>query len=247
VSGRLPDALVAQRKLPSPAEALAALHAPPLDADLAALAAAATPAHERLILEELYLLELGLALRRDQKQRAPGLAMRVDGPRLRSALRALPFALTGAQQRAWRELAFDLRRAHPMSRLLEGDVGSGKTVIAYLAAMAVAESGHQTALMAPTELLAEQHFRTLRQLAGGSSLRVELFTASAAPGHAERIREELAAGEIDVAVGTHALLQDSVAFRSRGLVVVDEQHRFGVRQRAALRGAGEAVRSRTRS
>ncbi len=239
VHGRLPQALVSKRKLPSPAAALHALHAPDLDADLEALTAASTPAHERLILEELYLLELGLALRRDEKQRAPGIAMRVDGPRLRNALRTLPFALTGAQQRAWRELAGDLARAHPMSRLLEGDVGSGKTVIAYLASVAVAESGHQTALMAPTELLAEQHFRTLRQLVGGSSLSVELFTSSAAPGHAERIRSELAEGEIDVAVGTHALLQDTVAFRSRGLVVVDEQHRFGVRQRAALRGAGE--------
>jgi ATP-dependent DNA helicase RecG len=239
VTGRLPKALVSRRKLPSPAEALRALHAPAQDADLDALAAAATPAHERLILEELYLLELGLALRRDGKRRAPGIAIRVDGPRLRTALRELPFALTRAQQRAWRELAADLADAHPMNRLLEGDVGSGKTVIAYLAASAVAESGHQTALMAPTELLAEQHFRTLRQLVGGGSLRVELFTASAAPGHAERIRSELAAGEIDVAVGTHALLQDTVAFRSRGLVVVDEQHRFGVRQRAALRGAGE--------
>jgi ATP-dependent DNA helicase RecG len=239
VAGRLPEPLVAQRKLPSPAQALRALHAPPLDADLDALAAATTPAHERLILEELYLLELGLALRRDEKQRAPGIAMRVDGPRLRTALRELPFALTGAQQRAWRELAADLARAHPMSRLLEGDVGSGKTVIAYLAAVAVAESGHQTALMAPTELLAEQHYRTLRQLVGNGGLRVELFTASATPGHAERIREELAAGDVDVAVGTHALLQDTVAFRSRGLVVVDEQHRFGVRQRAALRGTAE--------
>jgi ATP-dependent DNA helicase RecG len=239
VTGRLPEKLAAQRRLPSPADALRALHAPAQDADLDALAAAATPAHERLILEELYLLELGLALRHDLKHRAQGIAMRSDGPRLRAALRGLPFALTGAQQRAWRELAADLAQPHPMSRLLEGDVGSGKTVIAYLAAVAVAESGHQTALLAPTELLAEQHHRTLRQLVGGGPLCVELFTASAAPGHAENIRSELARGGIDVAVGTHALLQDTVAFRSRGLVVVDEQHRFGVRQRAVLRGAGD--------
>jgi ATP-dependent DNA helicase RecG len=239
VIGRLPEKLAAERKLPPPAEALRALHAPGQGADPETLAAAGTPAHERLILEELYLLELGLALRRSEKLRAPGIAMRCDGPRLRTALRQLPFALTGAQQRAWRELARDLARAHPMSRLLEGDVGSGKTVVAYLAAVAVAESGHQTALLAPTELLAEQHYRTLRRLVGDGELRVELFTASAAPGHAERIRGELAAGAIDVAVGTHALLQDTVTFRSRGLVVVDEQHRFGVRQRAALRGAGE--------
>src|SRR5262249_875051 len=218
VPGRLPPALVKKRKLPSPADALRTLHAPDLDADIDALAAAATPAHERLILEELYLLELGLALRRDASQRAPGIALRVDGPRLRAALRALPFALTGAQQRAWREIGADLTRAHPMSRLLEGDVGSGKTVIAYLAAVAAAESGHQTALMAPTELLAEQHFRTLRQLVGSGGLRVELFTASAAPGHAERIRTQLAAREIDGAAGTHPVLQDTVAFRSRRLV-----------------------------
>jgi ATP-dependent DNA helicase RecG len=239
VTGRLPESLVAARRLPTPGESLRALHAPGPDADPEALAAARTPAHERLILEELYLLELGLALRRDRIARAPGPPIRVDGPRLRAALRALPFALTGAQQRAWRAIAADLARPHPMSRLLEGDVGSGKTVVAYLAAVAVAESGHQTALMAPTELLAEQHFRTLRRLVGGGTLRVELLTASATAGHAESVRAGLAAGEIDVAVGTHALLQESVGFRSRGLVVVDEQHRFGVRQRAALRGAGE--------
>src|SRR5262249_2723558 len=187
-TGRLPPALAVQRKLPSPAAALRALHVPALDADLDALAAAATPAHERLILEELYLLELGLALRRDEKRRAPGIAIRVDGPGSRTPLRELPFALTGAQQRAWRAIAADLARPHPMSRLLEGDVGSGKTVIAYLAAAAVAESGHQTALMAPTELLAEQHFRTLRRLVGGGSLRVELFTPSPAPRHPPPLR-----------------------------------------------------------
>ena len=245
VPGRLPAELVALRKLPSPAEALRALHTPDAEADVDALAAAATPAHERLILEELYLLELGLALRRDRQARAPGVAMRSDGPRLRAALRALPFALTGAQQRAWREIAADLEQPHPMSRLLEGDVGSGKTVLAYLAAAAVAESGHQSALMAPTELLAEQHFRTLRQLAGNSSLVIELLTSSASAGHAESVRVGLAEGEIDVAVGTHALLQEGVAFRSRGLVVVDEQHRFGVRQRAALRGAEPGAQPHT--
>jgi ATP-dependent DNA helicase RecG len=245
VPGRLPEKLVAKRRLPTPAEALRALHTPDAEADAEALAAASTPAHERLILEELYLLELGLALRRDRQLRAPGIAMRTEGPRLRAALRALPFALTGAQQRVWREIAADLARPHPMSRLLEGDVGSGKTVVAYLAAVAVAESGHQTALMAPTELLAEQHFRTLCDLVGTTALCVELLTASASAGHAENVRTGLARGEIDVAVGTHALLQESVAFRSRGLVVVDEQHRFGVRQRAALRGTEPGLQPHT--
>jgi ATP-dependent DNA helicase RecG len=245
VVGRLPEALVRKRRLPSPGDALRSLHTPEADADAAALAAAATPAHERLVLEELYLLELGLALRRDRLARAPGIALRSDGPRLRAALRGLPFALTGAQQRVWREIAADLAQPHPMNRLLEGDVGSGKTVVAYLAAVATAESGHQTALMAPTELLAEQHFRTLRGLVGTSPLAIELLTASASAGHAENVRSGLASGEVDVAVGTHALLQERVDFRSRGLVVVDEQHRFGVRQRAALRGAATHAQPHT--
>ena len=245
VPGRLPEALVRSRRLPSPGEALRAIHAPGPEADAEGLAAATTAAHERLVLEELFLLELGLALRRDRLARASGVALRSDGPRLRAALRALPFALTGAQQRVWREIAADLARPHPMNRLLEGDVGSGKTVVAYLAAVATAESGHQTALMAPTELLAEQHFRTLRTLVGASSLTVELLTASAPAGHAENVRKGLANGEVDVAVGTHALLQERVDFRSRGLVVVDEQHRFGVRQRAALRGAAHEAQPHT--
>ncbi|MEM7411699.1 MAG: ATP-dependent DNA helicase RecG [Myxococcota bacterium] len=236
VPGRLPDALVQERSLPTPAEALRALHLPDLDADAVALSDARSPGHERLILEELYLLELGLALRRDRQARAPGLALQTQGPRLTAALRGLPFRLTGAQQRVWKEIAGDLARPHPMSRLLEGDVGSGKTVLAYLAAVAVAESGHQTALMAPTELLAEQHYRTLCSLAKGSALRIALLTSSVTTGHAEAIKADLAAGEVDLVVGTQALLQEPVGFRSRGLVVVDEQHRFGVKQRAALRG-----------
>jgi len=241
VAGRLPETLVRARSLPSPAAALRALHDPAPEADAEALAAFVTKAHERLVLEELYLLELGLALRRDHQARAPAPPMRCDGARLRAALRALPFALTGAQQRVWREIAADLARPHPMNRLLEGDVGSGKTVVAYLAAVAVAESGHQTALMAPTELLAEQHFRTLRGLAAGGSLDVELLTSSSGPAHAEDVRQGLGEGEVDLVVGTQALLQEGVGFHSRGLVVVDEQHRFGVRQRAALRGEAGAV------
>ena len=240
VAGRLPRALVRQRHLPSPAEALRALHLPAADADTEALARFATPAHERLVLEELYLLELGLALRRAGLARSSAPAMRCDGPRLRAALRGLPFALTGAQQRVWREIAADLSRPHPMNRLLEGDVGSGKTVLAYLAAVAVAESGHQTALMAPTELLAEQHFRTLSQLETEGSLVVELLTSSSGAARAAEVRRGLAEGEVDLVVGTHALLQEEVELRSRGLVIVDEQHRFGVRQRAALRGEARA-------
>ena len=155
---------------------------------------------------------------------------------MRLAPRELPFELTGGQQRSWREIADDLARPHPMSRLLQGDVGSGKTAVAYLAAVAVAASGHQVALMAPTELLAEQHARTLASLSQGAStpLRCALLTASLSRQEAKAVRDGLRAGEIDLVVGTQALVQEEIAFRSLALAIVDEQHRFGVLQRAAL-------------
>jgi ATP-dependent DNA helicase RecG len=237
VPAHLPESLVRSRELPTPSAALHALHAPAEDADVEALRTRSSRHHERLILEELYLLELGLALRRARRARAPGIAIEKDGPRTRAALRDLPFELTRAQLRAWQEIRSDLARPHPMNRLLEGDVGCGKTVVAFLAAVAVAEAGHQTALMAPTELLAEQHLRTLTRLAKAEEaahLRLELLTASQTRTHIEAVRAELAAGGIDLVVGTHALLQEGVEFRSLGLVVVDEQQRFGVLPRAAL-------------
>jgi ATP-dependent DNA helicase RecG len=248
VPAYLPEALVRERALPTPCDALRALHAPDEDADVNALRAGASRHHERLILEELYLLELGLALRRARRAQAPGIPIEKDGPRTHAALRDLPFELTGAQQRAWHEIRADLGRPHPMNRLLEGDVGCGKTVVAFLAAVAVAEAGHQTALMAPTELLAEQHHRTLRRLAQveeAAHLRLELLTASQSRTHLEAVRSELETGGIDLVVGTHALLQEGVGFRSLGFVVVDEQHRFGVLQRAALKGKTAEVQPHT--
>jgi ATP-dependent DNA helicase RecG len=245
VVGHLPDDLVRERRLPGAAEALVGLHEPDPDGDVEALRSRASKSHERLILEELYLLELGLALRRARRGREPGIAIEKEGPRTQAALRGLPFELTGAQLRAWHEIRQDLRRPHPMSRLLEGDVGSGKTVVAFLAAVAAAEAGHQTALMAPTELLAEQHHRTLRTLAerdDAAHLSVDLLTASQSRTHADAVRAELESGGVDLVVGTHALLSEGVGFRSLALVVVDEQHRFGVQQRATLfeKGAGGA-------
>jgi ATP-dependent DNA helicase RecG len=237
VPGHLPTDLVAKHGLPKPGEALRELHQPPLDVDVAEFAAGTTPARARLVLEELYLLELGLALRRVQRAAEPGTPI-ARGQRSAAAARALPFELTGAQERALGEILEDLSRAHPMNRLLEGDVGCGKTVVAYLAAAAVAESGYQSALMAPTELLAEQHEATLRELARAAGevggLRIARLTASIPGDEAGRIRRALAAGEIDLVVGTHALIQESVDFRALALAVIDEQHRFGVAQRAAL-------------
>jgi len=245
VAGHLPPALVRDRGLPEPADALRALHAPGPEADLEALRSGLAPARVRLVLEELYLLEVGLALRRAQRAREPGVAIPAGGARVAAAIRRLPFRLTGAQRRVWSEIEGDLSRAHPMQRLLEGDVGSGKTAVAFLAAVAVAGAGHQTALMAPTELLAEQHARTLQRLALATGpeagLRVRLLTASLARADADAVRGELAEGLADLAVGTHALIQEGVAFHSLGLVVVDEQHRFGVRQRAALAAKREGA------
>jgi ATP-dependent DNA helicase RecG len=237
VPGHLPANLVEKFGLPEPGEALRELHHPALDVDADELAAGVTPARQRLVLEELYLLELGLALRRAQRAAEPGTPI-ARGQRTAATVRALPFALTGAQERALGEILADLSRSHPMSRLLEGDVGCGKTVVAYLAAAAVAESGYQSALMAPTELLAEQHEATLRSLACAAGdtggLRIARLTASVPSDEAAQIRRALAAGEIDLVVGTHALIQESVEFRALAFAVIDEQHRFGVAQRAAL-------------
>jgi ATP-dependent DNA helicase RecG len=150
----------------------------------------------------------------------------------------LPFRLTGAQERAWQEIRADLARPHPMNRLLQGDVGSGKTAVALLAAVAVAAAGRQTALMAPTELLAEQHLKTLARLASEApevlGLRTQLLSSSVPRSEAEAIREALAAGEVDLVVGTHALLREGMQFRDLALTIIDEQHRFGVLQRAVL-------------
>jgi len=234
----LPRALARERQLPETAVALRWIHDPGEDVDLEALRDRATPAHERLVLEELYLLEMGLALRRARRAAEPGIAIEVARPRIDHAEAALPFRLTPAQARAWTEIRADLGRPHPMSRLLQGDVGSGKTAVAFLATIAAAESGFQSALMAPTELLAEQHERTLRQLAAGggeaTGIRIALLTASVSRSDAEAIRSRLARGELDLVVGTHALVQGDVEFARLALAVVDEQHRFGVLQRAAL-------------
>ncbi|RIL02762.1 MAG: DNA helicase RecG, partial [Proteobacteria bacterium] len=239
VADHLPAELARRRGLPDAARALVEIHCPAPDVEPGALAERRTPAHERLVLEELYLLELGLALRRERREREPGVAI-PSGPRAAAAQDALPFRLTAAQRRVVAEIAADLAQPHPMNRLLQGDVGSGKTAVAFLAALAAAEARHQTALMAPTELLAEQHERSLARLAaaGGeaTALRIALLTASVARAESKERRARLAAGDVDLVVGTHALVQEEVRFASLGLAVIDEQHRFGVLQRQALAG-----------
>jgi ATP-dependent DNA helicase RecG len=247
VAGFLPARLAGERSLPGAAAAVLHLHRPSEDCDPAELLdPARSPALQRLVLEELFLLETGLAVRRAARGREPGVPIDVKLRRIEQAPGALPFELTAAQQRAWGEIRRDLGQPHPMQRLLQGDVGSGKTAVAFLAALAAAAAGHQAALMAPTELLAEQHARTLRSLAGAggalTALRMALLTASVPRADAERVRADLAEGNLDLVIGTHALVQREVRVPRLVLAIVDEQHRFGVRQRAALAGKGEGGR-----
>ncbi len=233
----MPAELRARYALPPLAQAIGYLHRPPDDADLAALAARRAPAQLRLIYGELLDFQLEIARFRALATRAPRVhRYRIDD-RVRAAARAiLPFALTGAQKRVLGEIAADLKGPHPMLRLLQGDVGSGKTIVAALALAIAAENGLQGAFMAPTELLAEQHFASLSRLLGGR-YRVGLLTASAADPKARR--GALAQGEIQIAVGTHALIQEGIRFARLGLAVVDEQHRFGVAQRRLLQAKGD--------
>lgn len=230
----LPAELRARRRLPGAADALRAIHFPD-DRD------AAARARERLALEELVLHQVALAARRRQRSRArPGLAFPPPGEATGAWLAGLPFELTQGQRRALAEIDADLGREEPMQRLLMGEVGSGKTIVALYAMLRAVESGHQAALMAPTETLAEQHAMTLGRLLADSAIPFTLLSGSTRAAGRRRALERLASGELALIVGTHALIEPDVAFASLGLCVVDEQHRFGVRQRAALDAKGPA-------
>jgi ATP-dependent DNA helicase RecG len=224
--------------------ALRRVHVPGADDDVAALDAFRSPAHLRLIQEELFLFQLGLALRKQGRQaRGKGIAFSVTGQTREAVKRILPFRLTDAQRRVLREIADDMQSPHPMNRLVQGDVGSGKTIVALLAMVIALENGYQAAFMAPTEILAEQHFLNLKRLLQRCDYPVELLSASALSGKRKRsgTLERLASGECRIAVGTHALIQEGVSFARLGLVVVDEQHRFGVLQREELMRKGYDV------
>ncbi len=232
VAETLPQAVRSRRKLLPLSRALGAIHFPETEEALAA-------ARRRLVFEDFLLLQLGLAIRRHREGRARGVSIQPAG-RLASRLRqSLPFRLTPAQERVWEEIRADLARPFPMNRLLQGDVGSGKTIVAALAILSAVEDGYQAALMVPTEILAEQHFLTLRELLTPLGVSVALLTSGVKGRERERLIEGAARGTVPLLVGTHALVQEGVAFRRLGLAVIDEQHRFGVMQRASLRAKGE--------
>ncbi|MDE1163021.1 MAG: ATP-dependent DNA helicase RecG [Acidobacteriaceae bacterium] len=237
----LPRALLARLKFPSRMEALRALHFPPAGTDLAELQGARTPAHRRLIFEEFWYLELGLELKRRRMRSREGTAFVTD-EKVREALKqVLPFKPTGAQKRVLGEIASDMRSPTPMRRLLQGDVGSGKTIVALEAALVAIENGYQVAMMAPTEILATQHYLAARKLLAearspstGKPYNVTLLTGSLDLRGKKDARGRIFRGETDLAIGTHALVEEKVDFANLGLVIVDEQHRFGVQQRFNL-------------
>src|SRR6266851_8986265 len=237
----LPVALCKRLKLPGRLEALREIHFPEAGTPMTELMSAATPGHRRLIFEELFYLELGLELKRRRMREREGTAF-VTNVKVREAIKqVLPFHPTGAQKRVLGEIANDMRRPQPMRRLLQGDVGSGKTIVAMQAALVAIENGYQAALMAPTEILATQHYLSARKLLGdvlsprtGRSYRVTLLTGSLDEATKREARGRIFRGETDLAIGTHALIEEKVDFANLGLVIVDEQHRFGVQQRFRL-------------
>jgi ATP-dependent DNA helicase RecG len=235
----LPADLITRQSLAARADAMRRIHFPTDDAPLAEYERARSPAHLRLIFEEFFWVALAIALRRDERVKEPKGEVIEITPRVRERmLSVLPFALTAAQERAVSRILDDMQSDVPMNRLLQGDVGSGKTIVALLAMLAALENGYQAALMAPTEILAEQHARNIKRMLARSPYRVELLTGSLKASEKRRLHKDLAAGEIHAGIGTHALIQETVSFSKLGLVVIDEQHRFGVLQRASLRERG---------
>ena len=235
----LPPDLLRRKKLLNRSAAFQQIHFPTEDVALSLYNQARSPAHQRLIFEDFFWIAFGIALKRGKRAKeTKGALIKLDQATKLRIGSVLPFKLTDAQRRAVKEIFKDLRSDAPMNRLLQGDVGSGKTIVAVVAMLAAMENGYQAALMAPTEVLAEQHARNIKRLLAKSPYRVELLSGSLRGAEKRKLHVELAAGEINACIGTHALIQEAVSFKNLGLAVIDEQHRFGVMQRAELRARG---------
>jgi ATP-dependent DNA helicase RecG len=240
----LPEAVpAATRKrlqLPPPREALWNVHWPDAGESLQDLIAFRTPAHVRIIFEELFFIELGLELKRREQKAQAGIPFELNDGVREAVKKILPFHPTGAQKRALKEIAGDMEKPFPMRRLLQGDVGSGKTLVAFEAAIIAIENGYQVALMAPTEILAQQHYFSARRILEPSGYRIVLLTGSLEDDRKREIRRHISQGSAQLVIGTHALIEQKVEFAKLGLVIVDEQHRFGVLQRFRLMKKSEA-------
>ena len=219
-------------------EAIKIVHFPEDSDNFRALEEGSSPAHRRLIFDEFFFLELGLALRKRGVTLENGISFDLLGNYTNKLKYIIPFKLTPAQERVVAEIIGDLQKPHPMNRLLQGDVGSGKTIVALIASLVVIENGYQAAFMAPTEILAEQHYSTVSPFTKQLGLQVVLLTSSIKQSKRKTIYQEIARGKVDIVIGTHAIIQESVQFHKLGLAVIDEQHRFGVMQRAMLKKKG---------
>jgi ATP-dependent DNA helicase RecG len=230
----IPAAVRSHVSLIPPREALQKVHWPDAGESVDDLLSSRTPAHLRLIFEELFFVELGLELKRREQKAQTGIAFQLDD-RARAAIKKiLPFHPTAAQKRVLKEIASDMEKPFPMRRLLQGDVGSGKTIVAFEAAIIAMENGYQVALMAPTEILAQQHYFSARRILESAGYRVVLLTGSMEDDRKRQTRRHIAQGNAQLVIGTHALIEQKVEFDKLGMVIVDEQHRFGVLQRFKL-------------
>ncbi len=238
----IPSAVRAHLSLVSLREALWKVHWPDAGESFTDLQSSRTPAHIRMIFDELFFIELGLELRRREQKAQTGIAFQLNDGVRETIKKILPFHPTAAQKRVLKEIATDMQMSHPMRRLLQGDVGSGKTIVAFQAAIIAIENGYQVALMAPTEILAQQHYFSARQILERAGYRIVLLTGSLEQDRKREVRRHIAQGNAQLAIGTHALIQDRVEFENLGLVVVDEQHRFGVMQRLKLMKKSDEAR-----
>ncbi|MBI3377252.1 MAG: ATP-dependent DNA helicase RecG [Nitrospirae bacterium] len=234
VSDNMPEEILIRNNFQGLTESILNSHFPESGIDIDSLNSCSSIYQKRLYFEELFKFELGLSIIKKGKEVENGIAFSSDGVLVRKFLGALKFKLTSAQQRVFEEILYDMRRPHPMNRLLQGDVGCGKTVIAVMAMLTAAECGYQSALMAPTEILAGQHYINIHKMIEDMGLKVCLMTGSKKK-EREALRCDIASGEINIIIGTHALIQEGVEFKNLGLAIIDEQHRFGVMQRQLLR------------
>jgi ATP-dependent DNA helicase RecG len=239
IEDRLPPDLLNRQRLIPRFQAMKQIHFPPVEEPLSDYEMSRSAAHRRLIFEEFFWLTFALELQRRQRLKEPkGTVIEISRITKQRLMEILPFELTGAQSKVIKAIFGDMESGAPMHRLIQGDVGSGKTIVAFSSMFAAMENGYQTALMAPTEILAEQHARNAKRFFAETDYRVELLTGSTKHTEKQKIRRALMSGEINAVIGTHAIIQEGVEFERLGLAVIDEQHRFGVMQRAELQSRG---------
>jgi len=230
----IPRYILKKYNLPEISETFSKIHFPDNMTNIYELNNGVSPYHKRLSFNEFFMLELGLAILKKDDKKEKGIKFNPNGELTQRLLKLLPFKLTKAQEKVINEILYDMRQPYPMNRLIQGDVGCGKTIVAIFAMLSAIECGYQSALMAPTEILAEQHYLTIYKLIEELGLNICILTGS----KKDRPLDKISSGEIHIVVGTHALIQEDVKFKKLGLIVIDEQHRFGVMQRALLRRKG---------